>query len=80
MHFKNRICFKHSYHGYTCNKVQSKNMVVTKFLEALTLMKGVEMLERETLTTEEMKRVEMSRNSEIHTDIVQLKNILKSKL
>ncbi|MCL2041065.1 MAG: hypothetical protein FWG84_03375 [Bacteroidales bacterium] len=61
-------------------KYNPKNMVVTKFLEALTLMKGVEMLERETLTAEEMERVEMSRNSEIHTDIVQLKNILRSKL
>jgi len=61
-------------------KYNPKNLVITKFLDALIHMSGVEVLEEEMLTPSEMRRVRASRKSKRYTDIEHLKEILDSKL
>ena len=57
-----------------------RNLAITKFLDALIHMSGVEVLEEEVLTASEMKRVKASRKSKRYTDVEHLKKILDSKL
>ena len=56
-------------------KYNAKNQYLTKMLEAITQMQGVEVLEEETLTAAEMKRIEKSRKSGILYDIDKLTHI-----
>jgi hypothetical protein len=58
-----------------------KNMVITKFLEALSSMKEVEVLQfDDEFTREELKEIEKARESEICKDITKLEELLMSKL
>ena len=59
-------------------KYNTKNQYLTKMLEAISQMQGVEVLEEDILTPAEIKRVEKSRKSGILYDIDKLKDKLKS--
>ena len=53
-------------------KYNAKNQYLTKMLEAISQMQGVEVLEEDILTPAEIKRVEKSRKSGILYDIDKL--------
>ena len=58
-----------------------KNMVITKFLEALSGMRGVEVLPfDDEFTLEDLKEIEKARKSGICKDITKLEDLLISKL
>ncbi|MCL2041214.1 MAG: hypothetical protein FWG84_04130 [Bacteroidales bacterium] len=58
-----------------------KNMVITKFLEALSGMRGVEVLQTENeFTLEDLQEIEKARKSDICKDITKLEELLISKL
>ena len=57
------------------------NILVTKMLEALMHIKGVERVyPDDELSPEELQQAELSLNSEICTDITKLEKLLESKL
>ena len=61
----------------------SGNVIAKGLLDVLSKINGVVIYEDEDielLTPDEMKRVEKSRKSGIHTDISILKSMLKSKI
>ena len=59
-------------------KYDPKNVIFTKILEAISHINGVEILEKEVLTPEEMGEIEKSRNSGILYDIEKLQAKLNS--
>ena len=59
-------------------KYNPRNIAVSKILDAITHMKGVEVLDKEVLTPEEMKEIEKSRKSGILYDIDKLQAKLNS--
>jgi hypothetical protein len=59
-------------------KYDSNSIVFTKMLDAISHMQGVEILDKEVLTPEEMQEIEQSRNSGILYDIDKLQAKLVS--
>ena len=53
-------------------KYDSRNVIFNKWLDAISYIKGVEILEKEVLTPEEMEELEASRKSGILYDIDKL--------
>ena len=59
-------------------KYDTESVVFTKILEAVSHIKGVEILDKEILSPEEMEEIEMSRKSGILYDIDKLQAKLNS--
>ena len=57
-----------------------KNKVAKGLMDLLAMTKGVEIDDDVMLTEEEVKLIEKSKNSKIHTDISVLQEYLKSQL
>jgi len=57
------------------------NVVITKLVEALSYMRGVEVLMPEDeFTSDDLKEIETARKSGVCKDITQLETLLTSKL
>jgi len=62
-------------------KYNPQNVVITKLIEALSHMKGVEVLTKdEEFSLEELIEIEKARKSGICKDVTQLEALLLSKL
>ena len=59
-------------------KYDTESVVFTKILEAVSHIKGVEILDKEVIAPEEMEEIEMSRKSGILYDIDKLQAKLNS--
>jgi len=58
-----------------------ENVVITKLVEALSYIKGVEVLSPDDeFTPDELREIEIARKSGVCRDITQLENLLLSKL